>query len=272
MSTPNSPRMYRLNTTGAPANSFPGASSGRRGDFVIDDAGNLFFYGGAPALQGWQQIVSAPTTGAIVIQPGDSTGAGLNVTIHGGDAVLAGPGNGGDVLIDGGDAANGVGGDVAITSGSGSTDSGNITLTTSNVSPASIPGNISVILGDEGAPLSPSGTFSVETASGGTPLIQSSQALGIAVQQSNDPAPGAASALDSSAGTFVVGAASATFVLTNPKIISGSIVFGTVMTDIGAVTLNSIVINPALNTATFTFSAAVGANATIAFLIINTTV
>ncbi len=127
MSTPNFPRMYRLNTTGAPTNTGPGVSSGRLGDFVLDDAGALYYYNGTA----WSELESTPAGTAIVIEPdANATGNGYDVSVIGGESTApAGPADdGGDVNITGGASTNGNGGGVVITAGAGAIDAGDISI------------------------------------------------------------------------------------------------------------------------------------------------
>lgn len=131
MSTPNFPRMYRLNTTGAPSNSVPGVSSGRLGDFVLDDAGTLYYYSGAA----WNQITAGapfpPVNSVVTIEPSaNATGNGYDVSIIGGESTApAGPlDDGGDVNITGGASTNGNGGGVVITAGAGAINAGDISV------------------------------------------------------------------------------------------------------------------------------------------------
>lgn len=127
MSTPNFPRMYRLNTAGAPANTVPGVSSGRLGDFVIDSAGAIYYYNGTA----WSELEATPAGTAIVIEPDpNATGNGYDVSIIGGESTApAGPlDDGGDVNITGGASTNGNGGGVVITAGAGAINAGDISL------------------------------------------------------------------------------------------------------------------------------------------------
>ena len=134
MSYPNTPRTYRFNTNNGVIpipNSVPGVSSGRWGDFIIDDLGNLYYYSGVAWLEvsvGGGQVFP-PENEPIKLQPSaNAFGAGYNITIEGGNATTA-AGNGGDAELIGGNAVNGIGGNVVITSGVGSTDAGNILVT-----------------------------------------------------------------------------------------------------------------------------------------------
>ncbi len=133
MSTPNFPRMYRLNTTGAPTNTVLGVSSGRAGDFVLDGNGDLFYYTGG-AGGAWTQLVAGgslfpPVDSNVILQPSDNqAGNGYDLELLGGDATVA-AGNGGNVEITGGSAVNGVGGNILIFAGAGSTDAGFINIT-----------------------------------------------------------------------------------------------------------------------------------------------
>lgn len=127
MSTPNFPRMYRLNTAGAPPNTVPGVSSGRAGDFVLDGNGALYYYNGTA----WSELESTPAGTAIVIEPdANATGNGYDVSVIGGESTApAGPADdGGDVNITGGASTNGNGGGVVITAGAGAIDAGDISL------------------------------------------------------------------------------------------------------------------------------------------------
>lgn len=115
MSTPNFPRIYRLNTIGAPPNLVQGISSGRAGDLVLDGAGSLFYYTGGPTGT-WAQLSSGgslfpPVNSDIVLEPSQNpAGNGYSTTISGGDGLA------------------GNGGFLRLTSGTGTVQSGNILI------------------------------------------------------------------------------------------------------------------------------------------------
>lgn len=335
MST-NNPRTYRFNTNAGVIpipNSVPGVSSGRWGDFIIDDLGNLYYYSGAA----WNQITAGapfpPVNSVVTIEPSaNAAGNGYDLELNGGQATGA-AGNGGNVEINGGDAANGVGGNVSITAGAGSTDGGNINITGvagvagGNGSPITLfagdgdntgaGGNVSLISGSNstgpglagdviinagthsaggngGNVLIASGNGNAGTGNGGNitlnlglgvlnqgefrirnalnaiEYLSVSANAGLGLIQDNSAVAGGAAALTGIAGSFVIATGLDTFVLTNPKIFAGSLVFATVQTATPE-TLLSVVVNPGLSTATFTFSGLLGADTTVGYMIVNPT-
>lgn len=334
MSSSNNPRTYRFNTNAGVIpipNSVPGVSSGRWGDFIIDDLGNLYYYSGAA----WNQITTGtpfpPVNSVVTIEPSaNAAGNGYNLELNGGQAT-GGAGNGGHVEINGGDAANGVGGNVSITAGAGSTDGGIIQIfgvpgvANGNGSPITLlagdghntgsggnvllasgsnftgpglagdviinagtnsaggnGGNVSIVSGNGNAGnggiitlnlgfgLFNQGEFRIRDATNAIEYLSVSQTAGLGLVQDNSAVPNNAATLTGTAGSFVIATGFNTFVLTNPKILPGSLVFATVQTAINE-TLLSVVINPGLSTATFTFSGLLGANTTVGYMIVNPT-
>ncbi len=335
MSTPNFPRMYRLNTTGAPTNTVPGVSSGRAGDFVLDGNGDLFYYTGG-AGGAWTQLSAGgslfpPVDSNVILQPSDNqAGNGYNLELLGGQATGA-AGNGGNVEINGGDAANGLGGNVSITAGAGSIaggiiqimgvagvaggdgspitllagdgdntgSGGNVLLASgSNFTGPGLAGdviinagtnsaggnggNVSIVSGNGNAGnggnitlnlgfgLVNQGEFRIRDAINPIEYLSVSQTAGLGLIQDNSAVPNNAATLTGTAGSFVIATGFNTFVLTNPKIFAGSLVFATVQTAINE-TLLSVVINPGLSTATFTFSNVLGTDTTVGYMIVNPT-
>lgn len=333
MST-NNPRTYRFNTNAGVIpipNSVPGVSSGRWGDFIIDDLGNLYYYSGAA----WNQITAGapfpPVNSVVTIEPSaNAAGNGYDLELNGGQAT-GGAGDGGNVEINGGDAANGVGGNVSITAGAGSTDGGIIQIfgvpgvANGNGSPITLlagdghntgaggnvllasgsnstgpglagdviinagtnsaggnGGNVSIVSGSgstgNGGNITLNlglggvnqGEFRIKDAINTMEYLSVSQHSGLGLIQDNSAVPNNAATLTGTAGSFVIATGFNTFVLTNPKIFAGSLVFATVQTAINE-TLLSVVVNPGLSTATFTFSAHLGADTTVGYMIVNPT-
>lgn len=333
MST-NNPRTYRFNTNAGVIpipNSVPGVSSGRWGDFIIDDLGNLYYYSGAA----WNQITAGapfpPVNSVVTIEPSaNAAGDGYDLELNGGQAT-GGAGDGGNVEINGGDAANGVGGNVSITAGAGSTDggiiqifgvpgvangrgspitllagdghntgsggnvllasgsnstgpglAGDVIIIAGTNSAGGNGGNVSIVSGNGstgnggnitlnlGLGLFNQGEFRIRDAINTIEYLSVSQYSGLGLIQDNSAVAGGTAALTGTAGSFVIATGLNTFVLTNPKIFTGSLVFATVQTATHE-TLLSVVVNPGLSTATFTFSGALGADTTVGYMIVNPT-
>ena len=138
MSTPAFPRIYRFNTNNGVIpipNSVPGVSSGRWGDFIIDDLGNLYYYSGVA----WLEVsvgggaVYPPENQAITLQPtANALGAGYSTTISGGDATVAG--NGGFLRLTSGTSAAAQSGNILIDipASQGTSSGSSISLTAGN--------------------------------------------------------------------------------------------------------------------------------------------
>lgn len=137
MSTPNFPRVYRLNTIGSPTNSVPGVSSGRAGDLVLDAAGSLYYYTGG-STGTWAQLSAGgslfpPVNSNIVLEPSQNpAGNGYSTTISGGDGLA------------------GNGGILRLTSGTGTAQSGSILIDIPASSGASNGNSISLTSGNAG--------------------------------------------------------------------------------------------------------------------------
>ena len=336
MGSSNNPRTYRFNTNSGVIpipNSIPGVSSGRWGDFIIDDLGNLYYYSGTA----WEQIAGGgnfpPLDSVVTLEPSfNAAGNGYDLELIGGEATGL-VGNGGNVEINGGFAANGVGGNVSITAGAGSTDGGNVNITGvsgvsgGNGSPITLAagdgdntgagGNISLISGSNtsgsglagdiiinagtnsaggnggnvsiasgngnagagnggnitlnlGLGVLNQGEFRIRDAINTIEYLSVSQVAGLGLVQDNSAIAGGAANLNGTTGSFVIATGLDTFVLTNPKIFAGSLVFATVQTATSE-TLLSVVVNPGLSTATFTFSGVLAADTTVGYMIVNPT-
>ncbi len=159
-------------------------------------------------------------------------------------------------------------GDISLTAGTNSAggDGGNVTIVSGNGN-AGNGGNITLNLGFG---LFNQGEFRIRDAINTIEYLSVSQNSGLGLIQDNSAVPNNAATLTGTAGSFVIATGFNTFVLTNPKIFAGSLVFATVQTAINE-TLLSVVINPGLSTATFTFSGVLGADTTVGYMIVNPT-
>ncbi len=161
-------------------------------------------------------------------------------------------------------------GDISLTAGTNSAGGtgGNVTIVSGN-STATNAGNVTISLGN-GLAAANNGEFRIRNTVGDQEFFSVSENVGLSLQQGASLVPGASATIGTTTGSFVIGAASSTFVLTNNKITNGSLVFATVQTAT-LVSLLSVVVDSVFNTATFTFSGVVGLNTTVGFMVVNPT-